>query len=115
MEGLSLLLKKSKGEGKLTGIKVSRMINILHLFFVDDVLIMTKENIQEWLEIDKLILLFCKASGLQVNESKTTVLFEGLSEVDLNPLQVLSPIHLFISCFRLQISGISTKDRGVSG
>jgi hypothetical protein len=30
--GLSLLLKESKGEGKLAGIKVSRMIKILHLF-----------------------------------------------------------------------------------
>jgi hypothetical protein len=91
MEGLSLLLKESKGEGKLAGIKVSRMIKILHLFFVDDVLIMTNATLQEWLEIDRLIKLFCKASGLQVNDSKTTVLYEGLSEVDLTPFKSFLP------------------------
>jgi hypothetical protein len=41
MEGLSLLLKDSQREGKLNGIKVSRTINILHILFVDDVIIMT--------------------------------------------------------------------------
>jgi hypothetical protein len=34
MEGLSLLLKKSQSEGKITGIKVSRVIKILHLFLL---------------------------------------------------------------------------------
>jgi hypothetical protein len=36
MEGLSLLLKESLREGKLSGIKVSKLIKILHLFFVGD-------------------------------------------------------------------------------
>jgi len=42
MEGLSLLLKKGQAEGELTDMKVSRLVKILHLLFVDDVLIMTK-------------------------------------------------------------------------
>jgi hypothetical protein len=58
MEGLSLLLKKSKGENKLSCIKVSRMFNILHLFFMDDILILTKVDLHEWLEIEKLIGFF---------------------------------------------------------
>jgi hypothetical protein len=47
MEGLSLLLKKIRDEGKLPGVKVSRIVKILHLFFVGDVLIMTKDSLQE--------------------------------------------------------------------
>jgi hypothetical protein len=46
MEGFSLLLKKIQVEGKLTGVKVSRLVKILHLFFVNDVLIMTKATLQ---------------------------------------------------------------------
>jgi len=80
MEGFSLLLKKSKGEKKITRIRVSKMINIWNLFFVDDVLILTKADLQEWREIYNLIVLFCKASGLQVNTTKTTMHFDGLSE-----------------------------------
>jgi len=47
LEGLSLLLKKIQDEGTLTGIKVSRLVKILHIFFVDDVLLMIKANLQE--------------------------------------------------------------------
>jgi hypothetical protein len=34
MEGLSLLLKKIQSEGRITGVKVSRLVKILHLLFV---------------------------------------------------------------------------------
>jgi hypothetical protein len=61
MEALSLLLKKSKAENKLSGVRVSSMIDILHLSFVDDVLIMSKVDLIEWKEIYDLIILFCKA------------------------------------------------------
>jgi hypothetical protein len=44
MEGLSMLLKLGQAEGKITGIKVTRTIKILHLLFVDDVLIMTNDS-----------------------------------------------------------------------
>jgi hypothetical protein len=64
MEGLSLLLKKGQSEGKLTGVKVSRLVRIIHLLFVDDVLIMTKASLQEWQEIDKILKIFCRALGL---------------------------------------------------
>jgi hypothetical protein len=48
MEGLNLSLKKGEADQKLTGVKVSRVINILHLIFVDDVLIMSKASLEEW-------------------------------------------------------------------
>jgi hypothetical protein len=47
MEGLSIFLQKGKEEGKLTGVKVAIIVKILHLLFVDDVLIMTRANVQE--------------------------------------------------------------------
>jgi hypothetical protein len=40
MESLIILLKKDQELGNLTGVKVSRVVKILHLIFVDDVLIM---------------------------------------------------------------------------
>jgi hypothetical protein len=83
MEGLSLLLKNSMAKGEITGIKVARVTRILHLLFVDDVLIMSKASLGEWREIDKLISFFCRASGLEVNHSKSTVYHAGLSESEL--------------------------------
>jgi hypothetical protein len=64
MEGLSLLLKQKQIEGKITGIKVSRVVKILHLLFANDVLIMATRSPQEWTEINNLLNIFCNASGL---------------------------------------------------
>jgi hypothetical protein len=91
MEGLSLLLKKSQAEGRITGIKVSRLVKILHLLFVDDVLIMTNASLLEWREISRLLLVFCSASGLQINWTKSTFHFANLQAQQLEQLKVLFP------------------------
>jgi len=88
MEGLSLLLKVSQRNGLLTGIKVSRTIKILHILFVDDGIIMSNSTLSEWWEIDKIVKMFCLASGLKVNVQKSTVLHEGLSTQDLDPFKL---------------------------
>jgi hypothetical protein len=93
LEGLSLILKESKATGKLVGINVSIMLRILHIFFVHDILIMTNATISEWVEIDRIIKFFCKASGLKVNEQKSNVLFEGLSDVELAPYKTVLPYN----------------------
>jgi hypothetical protein len=91
MEGLSLLLKDSQREGKLSGIKVSRTIKILHILFVDDVVIMTNANMQEWWEIDKVLKCFCLTSGLTINGTKSTFHQARLSEHDLLPFKAIFP------------------------
>jgi hypothetical protein len=93
MEGLSLLLKESQREGKLAGINVSRTIKILHILFVDDVIIMTNATLQEWWEIDKILKSFCLASGLLINATKSTFLQAGLSEQELSPYKSLFPYN----------------------
>jgi hypothetical protein len=67
MEALSLLLKFAQLEGKISGLLVSRTINILHLLFVDDVLILTKATHQEWTEIKEILHNFYSATGLSIN------------------------------------------------
>jgi len=64
MEGLSILLKKGKFTWKLTCVKVARIVNIIHLFFVDDVLIISRENIKEWKKITEILETFISATGL---------------------------------------------------
>jgi hypothetical protein len=56
---------------------------------VDDVLIMSKERLEEWKEIKAIIELFCSVVGLTVNQTKSTVLFEGLNELELVPFKAL--------------------------
>jgi hypothetical protein len=89
MEGLSLSLKKSQLEGKLTGIKVSRLVRILHLLFVDDVIIMSNASIVEWKEIHTLLNAFFVASGLDININKSTFHHFGVQQDLLNQLSAL--------------------------
>jgi ABC-type antimicrobial peptide transport system ATPase subunit len=80
MEALSLLLKTGQAEGKISGIKVSRTIKILHLLFADDVLIMTNGTLQEWIEIKEILQNFCSATGLTINWDKSTFHFANLHQ-----------------------------------
>jgi len=110
MEGLSLLLKKIQSEGKITGIKVSRLVKILHLLFADDVLIMTSGSPLEWKEIDKLLQIFCSATGLQINWTKTTFHHANIQDQDLEVLKGIFP-HSFIHLSqRFQYLGYYIKD-----
>jgi hypothetical protein len=54
MESICLLLRKGQVEGNLTGIKVSRIIKVLRIIFVDDILIMSKASLDEWKMIKSL-------------------------------------------------------------
>jgi ribonuclease HI len=56
---------------------------LIHLLFVDDVLLLSKADLPEWLVIIEVLQLFCSASGLSINYSKSSVHFWGLSEADL--------------------------------
>lgn len=53
MEGLTLMFKKSISKEEISGIKVTNFINIVHIMFVDGVLILSKANIMEWTAISR--------------------------------------------------------------
>lgn len=83
MEILRILIKKAKEAGTLIGIQVSKFTKILHLLFVDDVLILTKDCLKEWTMISDLLKVFQKSTRLQINEGKSTFFSAGLEETDL--------------------------------
>jgi hypothetical protein len=91
LEGLNILLKMKQQEGLITGIKVSRLTKVLHLFFVDDIIIATKADLNEWQEIKGILNLFCCASGLQINEAKSTFHYSGLLAADLETFKSIFP------------------------
>jgi hypothetical protein len=63
---------------------------------MDDVIIMTKATLHEWIEISKIINLFCKSSGFTINQENTTVHYEGVSEDDLAPFKSVLPYTFVI-------------------
>jgi hypothetical protein len=57
MEGLSLMLKQAQEDGKISGVKTSRLLKIILLLFMDDVLIMTKALVSDWEVIESISVL----------------------------------------------------------
>jgi hypothetical protein len=84
--------KKIKQMEYLSGIKVSRLIKVLHLLFMDDILIMSKASVTEWVEINNILCVFCRASGLVINVQKYAFLH---SEVHQETLTVLKELYLY--------------------
>jgi hypothetical protein len=93
MEGLSILLKKEKEVSLLSGIKVARITKILHLLFVDDVLILTRACVAEWKVIVGLLKTFLHASGLEINVEKSTFHVAGVEESGLAPFKEFFPFN----------------------
>jgi hypothetical protein len=61
---------------------------------VDDVLIMSKASIDEWLEIKNILLIFCRASRLMINWSKSIFYYAGIHREILETLKEIFP-HSF--------------------
>jgi hypothetical protein len=55
---------------------------------------MTNDSLTEWREINSILLLFCNATGLQINWDKSTFHFSNLTDQSLFSLQSLFP-HTF--------------------
>jgi hypothetical protein len=94
MEGLSLELKRSHEASHITGIKLSCFIKILHLLFVDDILLMTSGTLEEWEEIRTILKLFCNTSGLQINSQKMTFFNYGVNLAMLDSLKLVFTFNI---------------------
>ena len=77
-EGLSRLLKKAHQEGNLLGIAVAPHLQITHLLFVDDVLIFCSGTAHDVNTISRILGLFSLATGMEINEGKSTMTTHGL-------------------------------------
>jgi hypothetical protein len=95
MEGLSLLLSKRIEEHLLKGLRLTNCFRLVHLMFVDDVLIFLSADQGDWLALKETLQLFCKASGLALNFSKSTVHYWGISDTELLHLKASIPLPFY--------------------
>jgi hypothetical protein len=56
---------------------------MVHLMFVDDILLMSKADLPEWLAILEVLQLFCTVTGLSINPLKSSIHYWGLTEAEL--------------------------------
>jgi len=75
-EGLGRLIKSKTQNEEIMGINLHRHLETLtHQQFVDDTMFLGHPSVQEVWAMKKCLDLFAKASGLEVDESKSQVFF----------------------------------------
>ncbi|XP_043812710.1 uncharacterized protein LOC110614869 [Manihot esculenta] len=91
-EGISRLLQDSINRGSLHGFRISRGgPQISHLFFADDSLIFFIANVQEALELKRILRIYEKSSGQLIEEKPNLGNYLGLpSHVGSNKREVFS-------------------------
>jgi len=107
----SFLIKYRQRDGSLSRIEVSRITKILHLLFIDDVLLLTHALVQEWIVIMELINKFCMASGLKVNPTKSIVHYLVLSETELDSFKLCIPYNFLDLTMGFKYLGYYLKAR----
>lgn len=64
---------------------------VTHLLFVNDLLILFDGSRRDVAKLNKIIELFCKATGIRINIEKSKVSFYGNSDADKDIMTVLLP------------------------
>eukprot|EP00253_Pinus_taeda_P006554 PITA_06554 len=80
MEGLSRLITSARDRNQITGINVSKNSYLTHLLFVDDILIFLNGCLGDIASLQNIFALFQQATGMQINESKSTISAVGCSQ-----------------------------------
>jgi hypothetical protein len=75
-EGLSTLIKKSTAKGDIHGVKICRGApSVSHLLFADDCFLFCRSNLQETQHLMNILNTYEKASGQEINLTKSEVFF----------------------------------------
>ena len=76
VEGLSSLIKATVNSGHMGGIAICRgCLKLSHLFFADDSLIFCKASLKECASLQRVLEIYEKASGQQLNLAKASLYF----------------------------------------
>lgn len=113
-EGLSAMIRNYVNMQWLTGVKICRRAPVVsHMFFADDSYIHCKANTTEVVKVLQLLDVYERASGQQVNKSKSSVFF-SLNIIQYNRqniCQVLQMGEADGNCKYLGLPSIVGRDK----
>ena len=80
---MSRALYCTKDDGVYRGISFGNDISLSHVLFVDDIVMVTDGSEQYLSSLYEILLVYCKASGMQINEKKSALYYSGLDEYEI--------------------------------
>jgi hypothetical protein len=88
VEGINRAIRHAKSVGTFSGIKISHVLYLTHLLFVDDVLIFSGDSKREVEILRNILCLFSKATRMQINDKKLSLSTYLLSEEEEQALRL---------------------------
>ncbi|GJS59725.1 RNA-directed DNA polymerase, eukaryota, reverse transcriptase zinc-binding domain protein [Tanacetum coccineum] len=87
MEGLHMALKDGQAANLFHGVKFGSLgLHISHLFYADDVIILSDWNQNDMDNIIRILNIFYIASGLKINIHKSNIFGVGVSSNEINSM-----------------------------
>ena len=84
VEGLLALIQSAVDRGQMEGVKICRGgPRLSHFFFTNDSLIFCKVTLKECDELQRLLAMYEKAFGQQLNHAKTSLFFSSNTSRDV--------------------------------
>ena len=83
VEGLSKVILNAKECGYYHGLSFGNDISLTHVLFVDDIIMITDGTEQYLSSLYEVLMVFCKASGMKINEDKSALYFSNLNEIEI--------------------------------
>ncbi|GJT52207.1 RNA-directed DNA polymerase, eukaryota, reverse transcriptase zinc-binding domain protein, partial [Tanacetum coccineum] len=83
MEGLHMALNDGIAANMFHGVKIGSNIHLSHLFYADDVIILSEWNQSDMENIIRILNIFYIASGLKINIHKSNVFGVGVSSSEI--------------------------------
>ena len=87
VEGLSRYILTAQNSGVFQGISFGNNIILSHVLFVDDIILVSDGSDRSLSTLYEVLMVFCKASGMIINEDKSYFYYSGLDESELISLQ----------------------------
>ena len=86
-EGLSRALLSARNNGFFRGISFGNEISLTHVLFVDDIVMITDGSAQSLSMLYEILMEFSKATGMMINEDKSSFYYSRLDEAEVISLQ----------------------------
>ena len=94
VEGLSRYILTTQTSGDFQGISFGNNIILSHILSVDDIILVTDGSEQSLSTLYEVLMVFCKSSGMIINEDKSSFYFSGLEESELISTQNIFSLML---------------------
>ena len=87
VEGMSKYILTAQNNGVFQGISFGNNIILSHVLFVDDIILVSDGSDRSLSTLYEVLLVFCKASGMIINEDKSSFYYSGMEESELISIQ----------------------------